>query len=149
MPEFRARPFNDDDLKRLAVALHFSGEPQELLKLLPSLVQVEYAPGERIIREGEIGTDLFVLLRGSVSIQRTRWLFLSKEVARLQVGEFFGEIGFLVPTVRSASVVADQGCSAFRVISDDLKSLMERYPGMRGKLEEAARNRLFALASDT
>lgn len=141
-----SRQYTDEELRVLARVLQFSGDPGELRKVLPSLTMQVYAAGETVISEGEIGTDVFVLVKGSVAVKRVKWLVFSTEIARLSAGDFFGEIGFLVPTARSASVEAASPCEAFRLVSDDLKSLLDRYPGLREKLEESARERLFALA---
>jgi len=141
-----SRLFDEEELRFLARVLRFSGEPQELRKALPSLTLQSYPAGASIIREGEIGTDVYVIVKGSVSIRRTRWLLFQHEIAKLSAGDFFGEISFLVPTARSASVMAAAPAEIFRLVSEDLKNLLERFPGLRDKLEESARERLFALA---
>lgn len=143
------RKYNDEELRFLARVLQFSGEPSELRRVLPSLTLMAYPAGTSIITEGEIGSDVFVLLKGTVAVRRRRWLLFTKDLAKLKAGDFFGEISFLVPTARSASVVASSSCEAFRIVSDDLKGFLERFPGVRERLEDAARERLFALARQT
>jgi len=144
--EWQTKKFGTEELAVLSRVLQFTGNPDSLRQALPTLTLLAVPAGAPIIREGEVGTDVYVLVKGDASVRRKRWLFFDREIARLRAGDFFGEIAFLVPTVRSASVVAMGPCEVFRVVSDDLKSFLERNPALREKLEETARERLFALA---
>ncbi|HNW44879.1 MAG TPA: cyclic nucleotide-binding domain-containing protein [Elusimicrobiales bacterium] len=119
----------------------------ELKKTLSSLAICVYEPGAVILKEGEPGTDTYVLLKGRVSVRRSRWLLLSKEVAQLKPGDLFGEIGFLVPTTRSASIVASEQCEVFRLVPGEFKELLERHAGLKARIEEMARKRIYSLSA--
>jgi ATP/ADP translocase len=60
-----------------------------------------YAPGETIVREGDAGDALFVIVRGSVGVVHDK-----QQVASLGPGEPFGEMAVLDREPRSASAVA-------------------------------------------
>src|ERR1035437_10164410 len=113
MGELQQRAISDEDLRILAGALQFNGVAVELRKCLPSLTLLVCESGHVLIEEGEIGSEVYVILKGSVTVRRSRWMVFSKDVARLKAGDFFGEIGFLMPTVRSASVIANGPCELF------------------------------------
>lgn len=119
----------------------------DIPQALPSLSVCACQDGTAIVKEGEAGGETFVILKGQVSVRESRWIFLHREVARLSPGEIFGEINFLVPTARSASVVALDGCEVARIAAGDLKAHLERNPELRSGLEELARRRLYALSS--
>ena len=133
------------DLKTLAKT--FSVLTSELEKTLHSLTVCVYEPGAVILKEGEIGTDVYVVLKGKLSVRQSRWIFLSKEVTQLGPGDIFGEIGFLVPTTRSASVVANGPCEAARIVLNDFKELLNSHPELRSGIEEMARRRLYSLSA--
>jgi MFS family permease len=65
------------------------------------LVPVTVAPGEPVIREGEVGDRFFVVVSGAVSVRQA-----GREVRTLGPGESFGEIALLRRVPRTASVVA-------------------------------------------
>jgi Cyclic nucleotide-binding domain len=60
-----------------------------------------FLPGEAIVRAGEVGEDLFLMLDGNVHVVRDGVV-----VDKFRHGEFFGEIGMLDGSPRSANVVA-------------------------------------------
>lgn len=61
--------------------------------------------GHTVIQEGDVGSEMFVLVQGTVDIQRAE-NGASKTVASLAAGAFFGEIALMGDCVRLASVVA-------------------------------------------
>lgn len=64
-----------------------------------------YTAGETLVRQGDPGGSLFVLLDGEVRVRRTDGA-ASRELARLGPGSFFGEMSLLTGEPRSASVLA-------------------------------------------
>jgi PPM family protein phosphatase len=75
---------------------------QELMKVLNVATVNMYQPGDVIIKEDTVGTDMFILLGGSVKL-----LKLNQLVNVLRDGAFFGEMGLIDNAPRSASVVAE------------------------------------------
>lgn len=117
----------------------------ELEKTLPSLTVLVCFPDEMILKEGEKGSEVYVALEGKLSVRQSRLFIFSKEVAKLGPGDLFGEIGFLVPTTRSASVIAMESAEVARIGLHDFKVLLEAHPELRARVEEMARRRLYSL----
>ncbi len=91
-----------------------------------------YRPGERIVTEGEAGTDIMVLMSGSVSVWRGR-----TELARLKgQGDVLGELAALTGRPRSASIVALTDAEILR-IRVDLKTFARRHPEILAKIDAA------------
>jgi len=59
------------------------------------------SPGEGIVKQGEIGDTLYVVVQGEVSVQVD-----GNEVAVLRAGEHFGELALVDHEPRSADIVA-------------------------------------------
>ena len=133
------------DLKTLSKT--FDVLTSELEKTLRSLKVCVYEPGDLILKEGVAGTDVYVALKGKLSVRQSRWLVLSREVARLGPGDLFGEIGFLVSSARSASVVAADRCEVARIVLPDFKELLNNHSEFRARIEEMARRRLYSLSA--
>lgn len=58
-----------------------------------------------VIREGEIESALFILLKGEVYINKTSRPHL--KLAQLKPGDVFGEVAFVKNIARSANAVAE------------------------------------------
>ena len=79
---------------------HF--ERQYLDRILDSSRIVEYESGETIIREGERGLNLYVLIIGSIQVVKE-----DETIAMIgQAGSVFGELALVDHGIRSASVYA-------------------------------------------
>ena len=62
-----------------------------------------YAAGEIVVRQGEPGSSMFVVIRGEVAVTLEA---SSQEVARMGRGGFFGEMSLLTGSPRAATVRA-------------------------------------------
>lgn len=128
---------SDDDIHRLALLSH--------TRL--------YAPQEVIVRQGDVGEELFVVLKGQVSVSATHDGTSKVELSKIGPGEIFGEMAMLTGARRTATVQAIEECellaigaSAFRQLlaaSDDLAARVhslhiERKANLDTQLDKAA-----------
>lgn len=133
------------DLKILAQT--FGVLASEVETTLTSLKVCEFKPFEIILKEGEAGSEVFVLLKGRLSVSKRRLIFFSKQAAQLKPGDLFGEIGFLVPTTRSATITAAEPAEVARITLEDFRKLLSAHPQLQARIEEMARRRLYSLSS--
>ena len=85
----------------------------------------EYARGETIIRHGEEGQSMFIVQEGSVSVRSDH-----AELARLQRGDFFGEMALLTGEERTADVVALTDVVAIEIAKDALEPVFQEHPDL-------------------
>ena len=62
-------------------------------------------PGHMVVREGERGSSMFVIVEGRVAVVRERGVGAPRTVAQLSAGEFFGEMALMTDCPRTATVV--------------------------------------------
>ena len=67
-----------------------------------------YRPGQVIVRQGDTSVSLYVVLSGSVRIERGAETGSSVHVAREGRGGFFGEMGLIDDAPRAATVTAEE-----------------------------------------
>jgi len=79
----------------------------------------EFAPGAVLFREGEVGSEMFVIQSGQVSISK-RVANFDKVLATLGPGEFVGEMAILNSKPRTATARVTEDGPA-RVLSIDAK----------------------------
>jgi PPM family protein phosphatase len=80
-----------------------------------------FPAGREIVIEGQPGEDLFVVIRGRVSIEKN-----GVEIAELRPGGHFGEMGLIDNAPRSATVRAVEPTRTMVISRADLMGLMKR-----------------------
>ena len=101
----------------------------DLLALDGVLRRVDYLEGETIFEEGSVGDDFYIISEGEVSV-RTGGAGGegSVERARLQTGDFFGEMALFDDEPRSASCVAATACTLLVLDRGRFYGLIEQMP---------------------
>jgi len=117
----------------------------EIEKMLASATRKRFAPKSLIVHEGETPTELFFILRGSVTVLMEdpdgRELILSY----LGPGEFFGELGLFSTTAkRSAYVGARSDCEVAQIGYERFKQLIREQPELLLQLTAQIAERLRA-----
>jgi diguanylate cyclase (GGDEF)-like protein len=88
-----------------------------------------YAAGEVIFREGENGEELFVVIRGLVSVSVRSQDAEDVELSRIGKGAFFGEMAILERAPRSATCTAIESTDCLVLEAADFEALMSEAPG--------------------
>jgi PPM family protein phosphatase len=100
----------------------------ELVAVYNELMPVEVAQGERVIREGDRGEDLFVIVEGHCEVSRA-----GQKIAVLGSGSHVGEMALLNQRPRTATVTALDDCRLLRLERAAFHALMGREPGIACK----------------
>jgi CRP/FNR family cyclic AMP-dependent transcriptional regulator len=111
--------------------LRYISEEDEVRLLAGANVRV-CADGEVILCEGDRLRSLFVLLAGAARVERRHCGF-DVEIARLEEGELFGEMGFIEDYPASASVVACGSCRLQVVNEDRVRAMTVEHPEFAGR----------------
>jgi len=110
-------------------------------QLAAIMTTVEFDAGEYIMREGEKGGDVYILLNGEVAISKLLVLpeiaqnvqKMEKALIRLthKYHPFFGEMSiFEKDALREASIRAVKKCLLAKIRKNQLLPLLEKDPGM-------------------
>ncbi len=93
----------------------------ERMKVLRYVQEVRVLAGTTIVREGDAGSDLYLVVQGSLDV----WVGGTK-VNTMTAGQHFGEIALVSGQPRSATVVARDPARLFRIGRDDFFDLSRR-----------------------
>ncbi|NKB70877.1 MAG: cyclic nucleotide-binding domain-containing protein [Candidatus Latescibacteria bacterium] len=107
---------------------------RELRKMASILHRRRYAAEESIVREGEQGVGMYVILSGRVEVLQVGHDGAMQLLATFGPGDFFGEQALLDETPRTASVVALEACQALGFFRTDLLDLIEGQPRLGLKI---------------
>lgn len=136
------------NLKSLSAFPIFSGlSEEELKRLAQALRPLQIQPGETVIREGEVGNQVYLLLEGqvSVSIRIALPAQLDGKTTPEEKGlikysgsdhAIFGEQGLLgeEPANRTATITALSPCRLLEFSRSDLDTLVQENPNLGFKL---------------
>lgn len=86
-----------------------------------------YAPGELIIRQGDTGSELFIVKRGEVAVELGRGRH-RRVVATLGPGQFFGEMSLVTGEKRAASVRATRESELLVIDKEALQRVLDEAP---------------------
>jgi branched-chain amino acid transport system substrate-binding protein len=104
-------------------------EKSEKTNLQKVIRHYDLKPNDIIIKQGDVGDSLFVIMEGSVSIQILLDNQQYEEIARIGSGHYFGEDAIITGNPRSANVIAVSKASLFEIpiehLSDYLKNHSE------------------------
>ncbi len=97
---------------------------RQLRKLAGAAVQRTYPAETVIVRQGEPGVGLYVIIRGRASVQQQSADGSPRQLALLGGNEVFGELALLDNAPRSATVVAAADTSALVIPIFDFRELL-------------------------
>jgi monovalent cation:H+ antiporter, CPA1 family len=105
-------------------------------------MQLQLVPERQVIvRQGEPGEYMYFIAHGVVRVAREE-RGVSRDLATLKAGEFFGETALLGDRQpRNATVTAVTPCTLYRLHRDELRVAMETQPAIRRVLEEESHKR--------
>jgi CRP-like cAMP-binding protein len=117
-------------LKTISLFKAFAEDEVSLRKLASIMEIRRFAAGDRIIIEGEQGDNMFILSKGSVSVEKRTLKDDSYTVVKLveSMNVFFGELALMDDDVRSATVMSETDCECFSIRKADFERLGDENP---------------------
>jgi small-conductance mechanosensitive channel len=125
----------------------FSDLSDDDLRHLATLSQIRlYAPQEVIVRQGDPGGELFVVLRGQVNVSAGRAAANAIDVNALGPGEIVGEISLMTGARRAATVTTGEECELLAIGPGDFRRLLATSPELCKRVHRLAAERRAQLA---
>jgi hypothetical protein len=101
-------------------------------RLVASGNLIRCSAGETVVKAGQRGQEMYVVLTGAVEIRATPPN--ERVLATLDRGELFGEIGFLSDAPRSASAVALTDVEMLVLTQDFFRTVMAKMPDVASQV---------------
>jgi CRP-like cAMP-binding protein len=114
---------------------------QQQLDLIRRFDGHEIAAGTVVIREGEAGQGLFVVLSGEVEVSKHQAGGGEVTLARLRAGDVFGEMSLLTNQPTTATVTTARPSTILFLARDYFQRLVQALPAIRQYFEELAQRR--------
>jgi CRP/FNR family cyclic AMP-dependent transcriptional regulator len=116
----------------------FAAQGERGIDEIARLVRVVDVPAGRVLtREGEPGSDFFVIAAGAVRIERE-----GRFLRRLGPGDFLGEIALVDGGPRTATATTDSNGQLLVIAQREFGVLMERFPEIQETVLRALADRI-------
>jgi CRP-like cAMP-binding protein len=118
---------------RTVEILHHLKE-EELDPFLAAAEIVAYAPGEKIVSQGEAGDFLFAIVQGKADVSFKDLNDDEMFVSSFGAGEIFGEAAIFTTEKRTASVTCAEPAQILRIHKNDLVGYIKEHPRAGNKI---------------
>src|SRR5207253_1039483 len=133
-------PLIDKMVALRQLPLFASLSPDALERLGRAALEGQYAAGEALCREGEPGTEVFLVLSGEVETFRGSG---ARSVGKTGAGGLIGELAVLDPAPRAATVRAGpDGARALRLDGSAFREALRADPSVAGAVIHTLAQRL-------
>ncbi|OQR88452.1 Voltage-gated Ion Channel (VIC) Superfamily [Thraustotheca clavata] len=117
------------------------------------LRQVIYMPNDYIFKEGEIGKELYMIVKGCVEVLPTESPHegsnpKTQDTVLLADGDFFGEIGIVMEVYRTRSVRATTMAELCILTKDGFNSILGDFPEFANEMKKLVIKRITLLYGD-
>ena len=118
-----------------AISVFASLDDETLQRVAMFATASEVPAGEQIVREGDLAYEFMAIEAGEAAVSAG-----GEQLATLGPGDYFGEIGLLEGTPRTASVTATTPMALITLSRWDLERIGDALEEIRAVLEERKRN---------
>ena len=108
--------------------------PEEIKAVAEHLTTATLAAGETLFREGDQGDELYILMEGAAAVSIHLPDGGDREIARFAPGDFFGEMSIFDNAPRSATCVALETTTLFRLSKKAFGAIIAEHPRIALKL---------------
>lgn len=124
-----------DLLERLGKISLFSeirNDPDHMNRLLEICTTISFKSGEQIIREGDLGSGMYILSKGGVTIRKRTRSGDTYTVVNLRAADnvFFGELSLIDDERRSATVIASEDSECLEITKAAFTKLGDEHPSL-------------------
>jgi CRP-like cAMP-binding protein len=128
----------DRKLELLARVPLLAGLDRKHLERVSSICdQVDLPSGRTVARQGEYGSEFYVIVKGSASVERD-----GQHLADLGSGAFFGELALLAHIQRTATVTTTAPTSLLVLGSREFRALIDDEPSIAKTLLQVVSERV-------
>lgn len=124
---------------------------KEKLNILESynFTFLNYEKGRIIIEENAVPSELYLIIKGSVSILKKLPNGEYIEIAQRNENDYVGEMGLIDGSLRSARVVCKEDCDLVAIGKEDFYSILDNFPEIKATISKEISSNLRNLHEKT
>lgn len=138
-----AEVFIQKEVKRpKPVPLFSELTPDEFSALVDKLLTHKLPKDSMVIRQGDPGNSMFVIIQGAVGVVRREKDGKEISLAELKEGDFFGEIALVSGQPRIASVITTEETELLELTRSDVAKVIGKYPRVKEIIQNFCKERI-------
>ena len=110
------------------VSLFAALNPKHIKGIASICTERKFKPGDYLMKQGEAGIGLFIILTGKVKVEKTDASGRKVEIAENGPGDIMGEMAVFDGSPRSASVAAVEDTVCLVLASWEFNSFLKAHP---------------------
>jgi len=110
---------------------------RDIRRVIKSGTSVRLPAGDDLVREGEPGVGVYLLVAGELAVHQG-----SERIGSVRAGELIGEIGLVERVAATATLTAVTECEALLIEYAEARQLVDELPAFRNALLATAHHRL-------
>jgi len=118
-------------------------EANFVTNVVTKMVPLHVLEGELVVREGEVGTNIFFLFHGKIAS-----VYRERTVKYMVPGSYFGDVAVLLTERHLMSFLAHGTCDLYILSKPDLAYALQHFPHYTFEMRELAVSRLAAMNED-
>ena len=119
------------------VPLFNSCTRRDLVLIARASDEIDFKPGRALIKEGAAGKEFFVIIEGTVDVERG-----GKKIDALGPGDVFGEASLLTDKPRNATVKTTSDVQAVVLTKQRFRQVLSQNPLISFKVMQSVADRL-------
>ncbi|KAJ3392571.1 hypothetical protein HDU80_010847 [Chytriomyces hyalinus] len=105
-------------------------------RIAGALHSYNYIPGDYVTKQGDSGSDMYFILSGKADVYVNK-----NKVVTLSAGTYFGEVGLITKTLRTATVQCALPSLMYRLTYSDFHMILDDFPDMKLRIHRLAAER--------
>ncbi|KAI8825525.1 hypothetical protein BJ741DRAFT_631765 [Chytriomyces cf. hyalinus JEL632] len=105
-------------------------------RIAGALHSYNYIPGDYVTKQGDSGSDMYFILSGKADVYVNK-----NKVVTLSAGTYFGEVGLITKTLRTATVQCALPSLMYRLTYSDFHLILDDFPDMKLRIQGLAAER--------
>ena len=114
----------------------------ELAAVASVTEMVAYPVGETVIKEGDSGDTMYLIIKGEVAVLQTQGVNSEIEVDQIGEGDYFGEMALLDDIARSATIRTKQESRLLVLHKLEFTEIVREYPQIALQISKELSRRL-------
>jgi hypothetical protein len=137
-----------ESLQSISAFVPLDKQPQPLTTFSEGIVLQHFGAGEYIVRQGDEGNALYIIISGQAILLATDQQRKEQEILRLNVGEFFGEMALFSGETSPVSIAAVEDLEVMTLSLNVINQMIERQPSFAREIGQILEIRRRAIASN-
>jgi len=108
-----------------------------------------FAAGEKVIRQGQVGNALYIIVAGQALMTRRDGTGEDRELLSLRSGEFFGEMSLFSGEPSAVTIAASNDLEVMKISATVVNQMIDRQPSFAREIGQILESRRLAIQETT